>query len=70
MQHDPEHDGHDDVDGIDAVDDELFPPCTPERAGTTYTDEYGVTYVCDLVDELGYSWVALGPSTRPDPRPE
>lgn len=52
------------------ADGELFPACTAERTGTTYTDGYGVTYLCDLVDELGYCWVQLGRTDQPDPRPE
>ena len=52
------------------VDDELFPACTAERLGTTYTDEHGVTYICDLVDELGHCWVQLGRTPQQDPRPE
>ncbi len=52
------------------LDDELFPACTPERVGVTHTDEYGVTYICDLVDGLGYSWVPLARRPGPDPRPE
>ncbi len=52
------------------VDDELFPVCDADRFGTTHTDEYGVTYICDLVDGLGYCWVQLGRTPRRDPRPE
>jgi len=35
--------------------------------GALHTDECGVVYVCDLIEELGYVWVALD---RSDPRPE
>jgi hypothetical protein len=52
------------------VDDELFPACNAERAGSTYTDEYAVTYICDLVDGLGYCWVQFGRTDQRDPRPE
>lgn len=45
------------------LDDDLFPPCDEQRAGARHTDEYGVTYVCDFVPDLGYSWVYLtGPA--------
>ena len=37
-------------------DDELFPICNEDRAGETYTDEYGQTYTCTLVDGLGWAW--------------
>ena len=59
------------MDRFPDLDDDLFPACTAERVGTTHTDEYGVTYLCDHVDDLGYAWVQLGrPEPRPDPRPE
>ena len=45
---------------FDDVDDELFPACNAERTGYTHTDEYGVLYICDLVEGLGYGWVQLG----------
>lgn len=54
----------------DDLDDELFPACTAERVGMSYTDEYGVHYICGLVDELGYGWVALGRSPRLDAGPQ
>ena len=51
------------------LDDDLFPACDAQRLGTTHTDEFGVTYICDLVDELGYAWVQLArPEPRTDPR--
>lgn len=37
-------------------DDELFPICNEDRNGETYTDEYGVTYVCRLIEGLGWCW--------------
>ncbi len=49
------------------LDDDLFPFCTRGTVGALHTDEYGVVYVCDLIEELGYVWVALD---RSDPRPE
>jgi|NGEPerStandDraft_6_1074524.scaffolds.fasta_scaffold419317_1 hypothetical protein len=52
------------------VDDELFPACAADRLGSLHTDEYGVTYICDLVDGLGWCWVQHGKTFRRDPRPE
>ena len=53
------------------LDDDLFPACTAEHVGITHTDEYGVTYICDLIEGLGYAWVQLSrPEPRTDPRPE
>ena len=50
------------------VDDELFPFCNAERLDYTHTDEYGVIYICDLVEDLGYGWVQLGRTRWPPPR--
>ncbi|GAA2027486.1 hypothetical protein [Pseudokineococcus marinus] len=44
------------------LDDELFPACDAAHAGDRHSDEYGVTYICDLVDlDEGptYAWVLL-----------
>ena len=45
---------------FDDVDDELFAACNADRVGWMHTDEFGVTYICDLVEGLGYGWVQLG----------
>lgn len=39
-----------------ARDDEGFPVCNEDRAGQTFTDEYHVTYVCTLIEGLGWVW--------------
>lgn len=41
-------------------DDEGFPPCGPDTDLDTYTDEYGVTYVCEFVEGLGWGWRHIG----------
>ena len=51
------------------LDDELFPACAADRLGTLHTDEYGLAYVCDLVDGPGYCRVQLGKAFRRDRRP-
>jgi hypothetical protein len=47
------------------TDDEGFPVCNEDREGDLYTDEYGVTYACTLVDGLGWSWKHLGRAHEP-----
>jgi hypothetical protein len=52
-----------DTPSFEETDEDLFPVCDAERVGTRHTDEYGVTYICDHVERLGYSWVHLqGPA--------
>lgn len=42
-------------------DNEGFPVCNEDRDGDLFTDaEYGVVYVCQFVEGLGWSWVTLG----------
>ena len=43
-------------------DDEGFPVCNEDRDGDLYTDEFEVTYVCTLVDGLGWAWRTVGRS--------
>ena len=50
------------------LDDDLFPRCAAGTVGVLHVDEYGVTYVSDLIDGLGAAWVSLGPATDPKPR--
>ena len=51
------------------VDDELFPACNADRVGWMHADEFGVIYICDLVEGLGFGWVQLGKAQWPRPRP-
>lgn len=47
-------------------DDEGFPVCNEDTVMSTYRDEYGVLYVCELVEGLGYSWRSMGlPAAEP-----
>lgn len=43
-------------------DTEGFPPCGPDNALDTYTDEFELTYVCEHVDGLGWGWRQSGRS--------
>jgi hypothetical protein len=50
-------------------DSEGFPLINDDTIGTLYTDEYGVTYVCEFIDDLGaFGWRAIG--RRDDPGEE
>lgn len=40
-------------------DDEMFPVCNEDREHDLYTDEYGVTYACELIEGLGWGWKAV-----------
>lgn len=43
-----------------------FPVITDDTIGTLYTDEFGVTYVCELIEGLGaYGWRSLGRAQEP-----
>jgi len=42
-------------------DGEGFPSCGPDTEWDTYTDEYGVTYVCERITGIRRRWFGLGP---------
>lgn len=42
-------------------DDEGFPVINDDTIGTVYTDEFGVTYVCEYIEGLDtYGWRMIG----------
>lgn len=44
-------------------DDEGFPIITDDTIGTTYTDEFEVTYICEYIEGLdAYGWRMIGRS--------
>lgn len=47
-------------------DEDGFPVAGPDNAGTLFTDEFEVVYVCEFEEAVGeWVWRTVGPRTLP-----